>query len=511
MFKPIMVLMSGRVASFVATFFIPVVLVRIFTPAEFGAYKQVFLVYMTLYGIAQMGMAESLFYFLPRAPQNAGRYVMNSILMLLAAGLICLGLLIKESAKIAALLGNGSLVEYIPLLGLYLLLMITSATLEIGMISRKKYSWAAITYASSDMLRAGLLVAPALLFRDLHWLLLGAVAFAIVRFAATLFYFHRQFQDEFKLDGHLLREQIAYALPFEMAVLVDILQSNFHQYAVSHYFDAATFAIYSVGCLQIPLVDLMASPASNVMMVQMSEEIGEGRGDRVISIWRETTRKLSLVFFPLFGLMLVTARDVIVFLFTAGYTASIPIFMVWSATILFAVFQTDGVLRVYAQTRLILGLGIVRLIAIAGLIYVCLHAFGLLGAVLVTMVALALGKGLALFKMKALMQAKASELLPWRILGSIAVITIAASLVAVGVRSTLDVPVLLRLMIVGVVFASSYIAMLLGLGLLNAEEKVALTSWLQKFAPQNKGVADVESVNEVEAIKGGREGAESLE
>ena len=43
-FKPALLLMSGRTLAFAATFFIPMVLARIFDPAQFGTYKQLFLV-----------------------------------------------------------------------------------------------------------------------------------------------------------------------------------------------------------------------------------------------------------------------------------------------------------------------------------------------------------------------------------------------------------------------------------------------------------------------------------
>ena len=44
----------------------------------------------TLYGIGQLGMAESLFYFLPVAPRNGPRYVANSVMALVLGGLGCL-------------------------------------------------------------------------------------------------------------------------------------------------------------------------------------------------------------------------------------------------------------------------------------------------------------------------------------------------------------------------------------------------------------------------------------
>jgi O-antigen/teichoic acid export membrane protein len=75
-------LMSGRAIAFAVTFFVPAVLSRIFSQAEFGTYKQFYLITYTLYGLGQLGLAECLFYFLPADPANAARYAMNSLVML---------------------------------------------------------------------------------------------------------------------------------------------------------------------------------------------------------------------------------------------------------------------------------------------------------------------------------------------------------------------------------------------------------------------------------------------
>ena len=77
----------------IATFAIGPILVRHFSVEEMGTYKTFFLVYMTMYGLAQLGMAESLYYFVPRAAGCIGRYVCNAALTLLVAGLACLALL----------------------------------------------------------------------------------------------------------------------------------------------------------------------------------------------------------------------------------------------------------------------------------------------------------------------------------------------------------------------------------------------------------------------------------
>src|SRR5882672_11455464 len=360
-FRPAFTLMSGRVLAFAVTFLTPVLLVRVFSQAEFGTYKQFTLVAYTLYLIGQLGLAECLFYFVPANPQGSSKYALNSLLMLGLSGMVSLAGLMLTSSFIADRMRNPALAHYTPIMGFFVLFMLMGTVLEITMIARKRYRLAAVTYVVSDVLRMVCLVVPAFVTRSLEWALIGSVIFLFLRVCAILPYFRHEFGGALRLDKALLKAQWAYALPFSLSVVVQVIQSNYHQYAVAFSFDAATFAIYSVGCLQIPLVDFMATPASNVMMVAMGEELREGRYERLLAVWHETTRRLAFVFFPLVGLLVSNAYPLIVMLFTTSYAASVPIFMVWSLSILFVVFQTDGVLRTFAENRWLFIVNIVKL------------------------------------------------------------------------------------------------------------------------------------------------------
>jgi O-antigen/teichoic acid export membrane protein len=483
-FKPALLLMSGRALGFAATFLIPVVLVRVFDQAEFGTYKQLFLIYFTLFSIAQFGMAESLYYFLPMAPQAAGRYAMNALILLAVAGLACLGLLISIASPIAGWMNNGELPKYIPLLGLHLLLMLASEVLERVMISDRQYLLASCSYGFFDLLRAGLFIIPVLLMPGLYWLLVGAVTFAALRLCAALIYLWREFGSDFRPDLALLKQQLTYALPFGMYVLIHMAQENFHQYVVSYHVDAATFAIYAVGCLQIPLIDFLAGPACNVMMVRMSEEIRDGNSQAVLAMWHDTTRKLALVFFPLVGLLLVCARELIVLLFTDAYLASVPIFMIWSTAIVWSVWQTDGVLRVYAETRFLLFLNVIRLLLIAALIHWFMSAYQLVGAVLVTLLATAAGKGLALVRMKRRLRVSLAQLVPWRALAAIAGAAAVSGTAALMVKAVLPLSTFPLLASTSLVYAATYLILAFRISLLNGTERLALAGWVRSWTAQ---------------------------
>lgn len=477
-FKPAMMLMIGRALGFLASFVIPIVLVRLFDQSEFGTYKQLFLIFGTLFGIAQLGMAESLFYFLPARSERGSQYVLNAVLTLCAAGGVCLVVLWAAKSAIASWLNNEALAGYMPLIGIYLLLMLMAVVLEIMMTACKRYLTASLAYALSDLSRAILYIAPVLLVGRLEWLLYGAIAFAAMRLAATLFYIRREYGVSVDSDTQLLRRQLAYAVPFGIAVVIEVLQANLHMYAVSFHFDAATFAVYAVGILQIPVFDLMMTSTANVMMVRMRERLHEGATHAVLQIWRDASRKLALIFFPLVGGLLVVADELIVVLFTGGYQRSVPVFMVWTLTLLLMALLTDAVLRVYAEIRYLIFLNIVKLVLIAGLIGWFLDQFALVGAVLVMFLATVVAKVIALARIRTLLRCRVAELLPWGALAKLATISAAAAAPAVGLKGGLELTALPLLLISGLVYSFTVLGLLLLFGPIKQEEKRELLSWV---------------------------------
>ena len=277
-----------------------------------------------------------------------------------------------------------------------------------------------------------------------------------------LVYLWREFGRELRLDLGIWRSQLAYALPFAMAVSVEVVLLNFHQYFVAARFDTATFAIYAVGCLQIPLIDLVMTSSVNVMMVQMADHARKGETRAALALWHDTICKLAFLFFPLTVLLLVTAHQVIVALFTTNYLASVPIFMIWTLTILPSAFAVDGVLRVYAQTRFLLVMNVVRFVVVVALIGWLLSSFGLRGAVLVTLLAMSIVKGHGRGEGRAAVQGAVRRGVavapPGRDRGTVA----GRRGAGVWVLHTLALPALAELACAGAAYGATYLALSYG-------------------------------------------------
>ena len=452
---PASALVIGRSVGFAAAFAIPIVLSRILDQSEFGTYKQLFLIYATLFGVAQLGMAESLYYFIPRDSTGAGQHIASALATLAAAGVACLTLLLLFSPGIAGWLKNPQLTPGLLPLGIFLTLTLVAAPLEIVLVSRRKYGSAALTYAVSDLTRVACILSPALVIGTISAVMWGAAGFACARLGAMVWTLRRDLVTSFKPDVSMWREQLAYALPFALAVAVDVIQSNFHQYVVATRYDAATFAIFAVGVLQVPLVDVIATSSANVMMVKMGADGLDSRG--VLALWHDTIVRLSLLVFPLVVFMLIAAHDIIVLVYTDAYLASIPIYQLSTLAILPTCLCVDAVLRARAQTRVLFGLNLVRLGAVVVLIGWSLTAFGLSGAVIATLLATVLARALGLARIARLMNVGYAELLPWKRLTITGLVAMIAALPAVWVHAALSVPRLLELLIMAAVYGAAFV------------------------------------------------------
>lgn len=470
-----MLLISGRFVAVAITFIVPLVLARILAPPVFGTYRQLLLISTTIYGIAQLGMAESLFYFLPSDPKRGGAYTGNAMLALAAAGAGVVLLLTNLEGSLATALGNPALQGLAALLGGYVALMLVSAPLETILISRGRHTLASISYALSDVGRALLMLLPALVWRRLDALFVGAIVFAALRLTAALVYCRRAFGAGFAVDPPQLGTQLAYALPLQLAAALEIVQANFHSYVVSSRVDAATFAVYSIGCLQIPLVDLIASSACSVMMVRMRERVTRGEPEAIMPIWRDTTRKLALLLVPLLCVLWITAHDLLGLLFTDVYSASVPVFRIWLGVLLLAAIPAHGPLRVLDDTRFLALQTLMKLVIVAVFTLGFLSAFGLPGAVLIALGAMLIGKSMLLIRLAHRTGSPLSRILPWKSYAGILVAGATAAVPAVAVRaaafSNID-----RLVLAGTTYLIAYAVIAWRFGMLDPSEKQRLLS-----------------------------------
>jgi O-antigen/teichoic acid export membrane protein len=456
-------LMLARSASAVLTFAIPLVLARMLTPESYGTYKQFVLVAQTLYLVLPFGMAQSLYYFVPRAADRRPvlTHTLGSMLFVSTLAAICL---VTFAPTVSGWVGNPGLIELRWPWALYAAGLTASYPLEIGLTAKGRTGSAAIAYLLSDAVRTAAMTLPVLFGRELTGLAWGLAGWAIARTLATLaITFAGEGRPTF--DRKQFREQLGYALPFGLAMAIAVPQQYFHQYAVSASVTAATFALYSVGCFQLPVIDLLYTPTSEVLMVRISELDSQGELASASEVFREASGKLCLLFVPLSAYLISTASDFIATLFSERYIGAVSIFRVAAVVVPFASLPVDGVLRACDQTRAIFISYLLKALLNIPLVLLGLHVSGALGAIVAWAVCEVFGKALLLSRVPSALHSRLGALIPWKELAQAA----AASMVAaVGVTLLQSALVhgshLVRLLTETAVFGIAYALTLLASG-----------------------------------------------
>jgi len=139
-----------------------------------------------------------------------------------------------------------------------------------------------------------------------------------------------------------------------------------------------------------------------------------------------------------------------------------------------AAFQTDGVLRVFADIRFLFKVNLVRLVLLVLTMGWFLSTFGLMGAVLITLVGILLAKIMAMVRIREVLQTTFRNVLPWKDLGGSLAVAVLSAIPAILVNATLDWPKLVLLPISGTAYLVTYLTLVLMFGLISESERAAI-------------------------------------
>ena len=380
-------LVTAKCAAFVLNLAVPLLLVRQLTVRDFGVYKQLFLLLDTATAIMTLGFAMSAFYFFPREPARKTQVVGNILVFYALVGGLAGAVFAIFPALPAVLLNSRDLAEYAPAIDLAVLLWVGASALEFLAIANGEAWLAARIIPLTALLRSALLVAAGMLFGSVRALAYAAALYGILQSGVTLWYVRSRFSGAGRqIDWPLMRAQFAYTLPLAYANMLLWLQLYVHHYFVSNRYGAAAYAIYAVGCFQLPIVGFALESFGSVLIRRVSELRRQNETREIIRIVAHSVRTLAVLLLPVYSLLLVTGRDVITILFTERYSASWPIFAVNLTLIPLGIVAPayDAVFRACPEHLSVLyTTRTALLVPLLGGLWIATHRFGLVAPIVV--------------------------------------------------------------------------------------------------------------------------------
>ena len=419
------ILMIGRIAAVVLGLATPMVLVRVFSQTEFGAYRQINLALFTVLGLLSLGFPASLYYFFPKYPHRRRTFVSQAFFSQVVFGCVFIGFTLFSGEILAKFFKHDIFRIASPLIGLTALFQLVRQFMESLLIVEKRVAWASLYVVGHDTLRSLSLVIVILIVPTLMAILYTLVIYEALAFLIVLVYIsirYNMFQFPFSKDA--ISEQSRYAFPFGFGRAVSALTQRLDQYLIVAYYSPADFALYSQGAFPMRFFNILPQSIYDIAIPDTVTKISKGNISEQLRFFHNVVNRIGVICLPLVVLSQIIGVDAMVLLFTEQYRHSGYLFQIYIFTLLafitgFAIFP-----RAYARTGLILRSTIVSFIVMAVFGFVGTLYFGMYGTIAAMIISQYVRSYMQLECGRKDVGVSWKQYLPWRQLGRLSGVAI---------------------------------------------------------------------------------------
>jgi O-antigen/teichoic acid export membrane protein len=277
-------------------------------------------------------------------------------------------------------------------LSLFTLCMVVSDYMEVLFVSQGRTVSQSVYHACVWGIQAIVVIVSSYIWGDVSAIVWALALFAGVRFLFAIAYTNAKFGFSLgSVSWKSVREQAAFAIPVGLTGIAVTLVAQTDKFVVSRYLGREALAVYSAGAFQLPLVNVLQMSVGNVTFPLLAQYHKAGRYDAMVELSRRTLLKTSVLFFPAFVFMEVTARPFITILFTDEYADAAPVFMVYMLLFLRSSIETGAIIQAFNRTPFLLAAFIVGFVVNVPLGIAMVHWIGPIGvasATFITMTAI---------------------------------------------------------------------------------------------------------------------------
>lgn len=176
-------------------------------------------------------------------------------------------------------------------------------------------------------------------------------------------------------------------LPLYLAVFIGTLTLNTGMLIVNTFEDIETFAIFSVGALEIPVFAMLSAAFSQKIYPELVRLVSNGEKEKAKKIWMKTTMQISYITYPLIIILMFFAKDIIYMIYSPKYEESVFLFKTY---LLIGVFRNNyygALITASGQTKYITMYALMMLLLNAIISFILYYFFGISGVVFGTLIA----------------------------------------------------------------------------------------------------------------------------
>lgn len=455
----------GSLVSFSFGIVSAAILSRYLPKLEYGTYKQVLYVYNTLLIVFSLGLPKAYSYFLSRAPIEEGRSIirkMNGLLVLV--GILFALVLYCSSSLFADVLNSPGLKDCLQLFSVTPLFLLPVLGIEsITATYKKTYIYTVYTIFTR-LFTLICVVAPVIWFDASVYSAVGGFVISSLLHCLSGLYLERYLFRNIPQTATSIRirEILRFSIPLSVAGLWGIIITSANQFFISRYWGNEVFAEFSNGFIELPFAQIVISAAAAVLLPVLSKKVYDSSASSsIINLWKSAVIKSAKIIFPLTVFSFFFAEPIMIFVYGRQYADSAVYFQIIAVVNLVRIVPYAPLMLALGKSKEFARIHMLTALMIVALEYLCVRLFPspyiiALISVLCTIFCLSM----LLRCICKYLNISALELIPYRTMFKLLVLSIAASVLSKGLSSLLqDTSVLYLLTVSFAVFAIVYLCL----------------------------------------------------
>jgi O-antigen/teichoic acid export membrane protein len=315
----------GQFSSFALAFVSAAILSRYFDKTEYGTYRQILYVYITLQTVFTIGLPSVFAYFIPRLSEGQGKTLVNSLTKLLfLLGLIFSIALFSLATPIANLLKNPELATGLRYFSPFPLFTLPTLGIEGIYTALRRTKYIAYFQTASKLLMLLSLTLPVIIFNGTYLTaVLGWGVASLLTFLFAMYLKNRPYTAVRKeVVPNMYKSIFNYSLPLMGASLAGVAINSADQFFISRYFGTSVFAVFANGANSIPLVGMIAGSVKSVILPLLSKADSDGSMIEAVSMYDRAVVKSITLVFPILLFSMFFAGELVVFVYGNQYEGS---------------------------------------------------------------------------------------------------------------------------------------------------------------------------------------------
>jgi O-antigen/teichoic acid export membrane protein len=440
-----------------------------------------FLLYNTVSTLTVMATPENVLFFLPKQTRGERRATARQIARILVVlGFVAAGIILLCHLFPGVVFAKTPLAAvYAPLLAAYAVFEVPATMLPNLLIAEDHHrlaSWVSIFQALVQMLAVLL---PCLLGLPLWMPFAWLVGYGVLHCTVLLLALHYLYRGVPQQPPKVtLRQHASFALPLGISSVMGQITQQFDKFVVQYVFGMLSFADYSFGAWEIPLVTILPFSIGAAVVPLLVRAFEERRPQEALALWKSTIPKTSLLVLPIAVVFLLCADDFIELAFGTAYLRAATPLRLYTVILFHRVVEYGAIMRAAGETKAVLHCSIILFVSNAVLSVPLAYLVGFNGPALATLLANVPSFLYVLHRIAKATNSPWRRAFPWADYGKVFGLAALAALPAIAFRIWVRLPAATDFAVVGAGYLALFVGLASAAGAIRRSDWAFVGRWL---------------------------------